>query len=286
MISLLLLSLFAEQKIIGYWQPREQGIQAKDIDASQITHLLYAFAYINANGEITLKGPATDSMDWESWAVQKDFGEKCTCGGGCLKGHFYELWKLKRKNPQLRTVLSVGGWVWSDQFSAVFRSPKLRQVAIQSVTKLITRYGFDGVDIDWEFPATTSRADTPSYTTDPKDFDYLALFCKEIREYWAAQKMSKDTVLSVAMPPQLEASPGVTSSVVSQLNQYCTFIMVMAYEFQHNDLITRLGAPLYATGQDSNDEKTKNIDTGLKSYLNLGAEKDKVLMGIPLYAVG
>ena len=285
-----LLSLFAEQKIIGYWQPRENGIQAKDIDASRITHLLYAFANINANGTVSLAGPATDAMNWDAWATTANLGDNCSCGsagGSCLAGHFNEVWKLKSKNPSLKTVLSIGGWSWSLQFSAAFSDPTKRQIAIQSATALMVTYGFDGIDIDWEFPATTSRASSdPGYTTNPQDFSFLAQFCQEIRSYWASQSLSTDTVLSVAMPPQLQDSPGVTATVASQLNQYCTFIMIMSYEFQHNDLITRLGAPLYGTQQDSQDERTKNIDGGIKEYINLGVSKDKIIMGIPLYAVG
>ena len=296
MIFLQLLT-FAEQKIIGYWQPREDGIQAKDIDTSRITHLLYAFANIGADGTVTLNGPSTDTMDWQSWAISKDFGDTCTCagmsssssnsGGSCLAGQFYELWKLKRKNPKLKTVLSIGGWTWSLQFSAVFSDPKKRNIAIQSATSLMTTYGFDGIDIDWEFPSTTSRASSdPGYTTNPQDFTFLAQFCKEIRTYWASQSLTTNIVLSVAMPPQLQDSPGVTPAVAAQLNQYCTFIMIMSYEFQHNDLITRLGAPLFGTQQDSQDEITKNIDSGIKEYIQQGFTKDKIIMGIPLYAVG
>lgn len=54
--------------------------------------------------------------------------------------------------PSLKTVLSIGGWTLSDKFSQLAASPTARAQFAASVKTFINTYGFDGVDIDWEFP--------------------------------------------------------------------------------------------------------------------------------------
>eukprot|EP00834_Sanchytrium_tribonematis_P003911 NODE_170_length_14437_cov_1.447273.p1 type:complete len:562 gc:universal NODE_170_length_14437_cov_1.447273:11366-9681(-) len=277
-----------QTKIVGYYQPREGGVQLSDIDFTKLTHLLYAFATVYLDGTVTFNGPGSD-MDWESWATSVDVpsdpaASQCSCGSTCLKGYLNQLWEVKRDNPSLRTVLSIGGWAWSHNFSAVMKSSDTRQKMIQGATNMMTTYGFDGIDIDWEFPAALWRSDSEkTYTSDANDFQNLASFLKETRAYWKSQNLPDDTILSVAMPPHLQQLKS-GKAVLGQLNTYCSFVMLMSYEFQHNDQITRLGAPLYSRPDDSSDERTKNIDLGFADYV--GIDPKKLIMGVPLYATG
>ena len=272
-----------QTKIVGYYEPRSNGVALKDIDVTKITHLLYAFATVYKDGTTTFSAPGT--MDWNAWATTQvvDAGDNnCACGNTCLKGYLNQLWEVKRNNPSLRTVLSIGGWAWSSNFSAVFKDQGARANMIKTATNMMTTYGFDGIDIDWEFP-TSARADEPTYTFDPNDFANLAVFLQEIRAYWKSQNLPDDMILSVAAPPQLQLlTAGKT--ILKQLNTYTSFVMVMSYEFQHNEEFNRLGAPLYGAPDDSSDEKSKNIATGISDYA--GIDKSKLVMGIPLYATG
>ena len=273
-------------KVIGYYQPRENGIQLKDMDVSKITHLLYAFATVFADGTVTFNGPG--SMDWDTWNTMKivePADKSCPCGTTCLKGYLNQLWRVKRDNPSLRTVLSIGGWAWSHNFSTVMKDPKARSNFIVGATDMMTKFAFDGFDIDWEFPAATWRQESePGYSTDKADFANLATFLKETRDYWQSKGLPSDTILSVAMPPHLlQATEG--KAVLGLLDRYCSFIMLMEYEFQHNSIATRLGAPLFSSPDDTKDEITKNIANGIKDYTS-GINKNKLVMGIPLYATG
>ena len=61
---------------------------------------------------------------------------------------------LKKINPNLKTLLAVGGWnLASTPFTKMVATAESRQnFADHSVTFLKSN-GFDGLDLDWEYPA-------------------------------------------------------------------------------------------------------------------------------------
>lgn len=75
-------------------------------------------------------------------------------------GGYKKFTQLKSKNPSLKTLLAIGGWnVGSTVFSDMTSSASTRKVFIESAIGFIREYGFDGIDIDWEYP--TRRGGRP-----------------------------------------------------------------------------------------------------------------------------
>ena len=66
--------------------------------------------------------------------------------------NFSYLESLKKQNPSLTVLVSVGGWLWSTNFSDMALTAESRAVFIQSVMEFLTHYKLDGLDIDWEYP--------------------------------------------------------------------------------------------------------------------------------------
>lgn len=65
---------------------------------------------------------------------------------------------LKTKKPSLKCYLSVGGWdVGGEIFSKMANSTDSRKSFIQSVVAILERFGFDGIDVDWEYPVAGDR---------------------------------------------------------------------------------------------------------------------------------
>jgi len=275
------------QRIVGYYLPMEgSGLKLMDVDGSKLTHLMYAFANPYTDGTVTLEGPANLGIgDRLRMAVadQIDDDDKtCSCGGTCLKGQLNQLLKLRKKYPHLKTILSVGGWVFSTNFSQAVQ-PSNHQRFVKTATDLMIKYGFDGIDLDWEFPGVP-REGTQN---NPSDWMNFVLLMQEFKKYWAANVPKPEAKeLSVCIPATRAASGKVLDdqSLVTMMNTV-DFAMLMAYEYHHDAPRTWLGAPLYADSSDSYQESVLNINAGVLTYANT-TSKNKILLGIPLYAMG
>jgi GH18 family chitinase len=69
-------------------------------------------------------------------------------------GGFKKFNDLRLRNPALRTLIAVGGWnEGSVGFSNICRDPVLRARFVDNMFNFVRAHNFNGVDIDWEFPA-------------------------------------------------------------------------------------------------------------------------------------
>jgi len=70
--------------------------------------------------------------------------------------------ELKKSNPRLKLLLAIGGWrAGSGPFVAVVASANTRKTFAANAAKFVRRHGFDGLDVDWEFPG--SRGSGPEH---------------------------------------------------------------------------------------------------------------------------
>lgn len=152
---------------VGYfpnWAIYGRSYKPHNIPCSSLTHLLYCFADVKPDsGEVFL----TDA--WSDEQIHYD-GDSWEEPGSNLYGNLKAIYKLKQHNRQMKVLLSIGGWTYSPHFAPMACDKSKRARFVASAVNLVKDYGFDGLDVDWEYPHDSRQAD-----------DYVALL-RELRE--------------------------------------------------------------------------------------------------------
>ncbi|KAK1600537.1 family 18 glycosyl hydrolase [Colletotrichum navitas] len=245
------------------WGVYGANYQPADIPADKVTHLLYSFADIAADGEVI------SSDSWSDTGRQYP-GDSNQAGNayGCVK----QLYALKKQNRKLKLVLSIGGWSWSYKFVPVAATEAGRQRFATSAIKLMDDWGFDGLDIDWEYPANAQEA---------ADFVALLKTCREELDKHAAQYApGYHFALTVACP----AGPTHYQNMdLRGMDPYVDAWHLMAYDYAGSwDTTTGHQANLF--NDPSNPTATKySTQAALAYYLGQGIRPSKIVLGLPLY---
>ncbi|MCM3747482.1 glycosyl hydrolase family 18 protein [Paenibacillus pasadenensis] len=298
----------AGNKIIGYWQAwaiyDSKGFYRLDlIDAAKLTHLNYAFADICWNN---YHGNGSNDVSFKTYTTCKDKnGNPITVPNGTLvlgdpyadtqfayptndpslpfQGAFNQLIQLK-KQTGLKSIISVGGWTWSNRFSDMAADPLTRNNFVTSSVQFLRDYQLDGIDIDWEYPVELGL---PSNSRRPEDRQNYVLLLQELRAALdtAGQADGKHYTVTIAGG----ASPSYrNSNDMAGIAQAVDWINIMTYDF-HGDWDAKSGhnAPLYYDPADNGvDPQNFYIDAAVMGYLNNGVPANKLVLGLPFYGRG
>lgn len=275
---LLLCSLAHAEHLVGYyssWSIYGRQFFVTEIDPTRLTHINYAFANIG-NGEVVLGDPWADTefpYPGDSW---DEFP----------RGNFKQLNRLKTMNPALKTLISVGGWSWSSQFSDVALTPASRETFANSCAAFVIQWGFDGVDLDWEYPDGGGQGGNIER---PEDADNFVLLCDRIRAKMDSLEVihSRQFLLTMAA--------GSTISHIQSLNwpalmNSLDFVNAMCYDFSGAwSSFTYFNAPLFMDPANPYGEPahtTLNTDGAIDLFLADGVLPGKLVVGMPFYGKG
>jgi chitinase len=221
-----------------------------------LTHVFYAFATVE-NGHLTLppRAPA----------------------------HLAALAAVKRAQPGLRTVLSMGGW-GAGGFSDAALTPRSRAAFVDESLELAA--GFDGLDLDWEFPVSGGPAGVTHRTEDRRNFTLLA---RELRDGLGPARL-----LTAALPAGRLQSAGpydpAESYDLAALAGLLDFVNLMTYDFGTSfSPIATFNAPLAEVAQDPLEpglRRWNNVTGAVDYYERHGVPRDKLVLGVPFYGQG
>ncbi len=245
----------AESKkvIIGYVFPRLGPISQLDIRGDLLTHINYAFANIR-EGLLAVERP-DDAANLRT------------------------LTDLRQRFPNLKVLISVGGWSWSGGFSDMAFSRAKRKRFIDSAVGFLRQHELDGIDIDWEYPGQSGAGNRHR----PADRRNFTLLLAEMRRALnLAQKQS-------GRPCLLTIAAGASHSFLQhtemrRAQKYLDYVNLMTYDFfverggksgHHSNLYTSSFNPDAPSGAAS-----------VTDFLRAGVPARKLVLGVPFYGRG
>jgi chitinase len=239
------------KEIIAYIFPKDRIIAPQEVSAIKLTRINYAFANLHS-GQI-VEGFAHDA---ENFAI---------------------LNSLKRDNPSLIVVISVGGWTWSGDFSDMALTKQSRKVFIESAVKFVEKYNLDGVDIDWEYPGMAG--DNNRFR--PEDKQNYTRLLKELRARFDKEqkKLHRHLVTSIATGASTDF---LEHTEMAKVQRYVDTVNLMSYDYYVPswDKTTGHHAPLFTNPADP---KKISADRTVHEYESAGVPPEKLVLGVPFY---
>lgn len=293
------------KQIVGYfieWGIYGRNYLVKDIvttgSADKLAVINYAFGNVapDANGQVVCK-LGDEWADYQKpWtADQSVTGQEVTWPNPIL-GNFQQLKQLKSLYPNIRVVISLGGWTWSKYFSDAALTPDSRRAFVQSCVDLFIKgnlpdpgWGgmggpgsgagvFDGIDIDWEYPAAPGNAGNIYRPEDTQNFTaLLAEFRSQLDE------VKPGLLLTIAAP----AGQNQYSKIeLDKIHSSLDWINIMAYDFHGTwETTTNFQANLYPSPQDPS-APGMSVAGVAQAYLAAGVPAQKIVIGAPFYGRG
>lgn len=227
--------------IIAYYAGPAEGIDPHPVE--KLTHLIYSFCHLKGNHL------AVDD-EKDSLTIRHIVG-------------------LKARNPNLKVLLSLGGWGGCKDCSDVFSSPKGRREFALSVKDLLETYHADGLDLDWEYPAIEGY---PGHPWKPADRQNFTKLLKKLRHVlgWQYELSFAAGGFTKFLEQSIE-----WHKVMPLLDR----VNVMTYDLVHG-YSTETGhhTPLY-----SNPSQVESTDHAVQWLDSVGVPLSKVVIGAAFY---
>lgn len=242
------------RRIVAYFAgwSIDRNYHVSDVPADQLDHLNYAFATVTSQGVCVPMSTRVDQTNLPA------------------------LRQLKAKHPGLRTSLSIGGDAKTNHFSVVVKSDASLQRFASSAVKLMQQGGFDGIDVDWEYPTAS------------ESHGFTGLLAELRRQLDVAGQADRTRyVLTIAAP----AGPAhYTTLELGQIHPYVDWLGVMAYDFHGTwSTVTNFSAPLFSASNDPSPIPQRlayNASAVVQAYLLAGVPPAKIVLGAPFFGSG
>lgn len=256
----------------------ENGVVSA-IDTRYVTHINFAFGMLEAyqydspdSARPLMDGRITSPLAYFNPADEK-YHYRATLNGWIeemnneVDGRVYlkALVELKKQKPDLKVLLSVGGWN-CDGFCYMARTEEGRSEFIESCIKIIHEYGIDGIDLDWEYPTNGAWGEIA--------------WCKDCVSDARALLNEFRITLNNEFPDEYKlltiASGTGQSWVDTKTFEALDYINVMCYDFEPGSGGNQSGLEKSATFMKEHANKVGNT----------AENRRKLNLGVPFYNEG
>jgi len=271
------ISTIDHDKVVGcyfgawaFYRPGVGKFDIPDFDASLCTHGYYGFS--------NLDNHTWEMVPYDPWY---DLAPEDCEPGYCNFDSYRRFTALAKDHSKFKPILSLGGWnAGSERFSVMAADSQKKQTFLDSVIPFLQKYGFQGLDLDWEYPGNREGSD-PDH--DKENFSALV---KELGELLHSHNM----IFSSAMSPDPKKAD--VAYHMNEIIPHLDIFNVMTYDYhgwfpEHN--FTGENAPLYRREEENVDGHPGfqfNVFDSVHYYLDHGVPKEKIVVGMAAYGRG
>ncbi|MEP6926983.1 MAG: glycosyl hydrolase family 18 protein [Ginsengibacter sp.] len=228
--------------VIAYYAGRTTMIDSFEVE--KLTHLIFSFCHLK--------------------------GDTLSVSNGRDSATIFRMVELKKRNPQLKIILSLGGWGGCQNCSSVFSTRYGRRIFSKSAKQLNKYFGTDGIDLDWEYPAIHGFPGHNYSFADKSNFTGLIT---QLRK-----KLGRKKEISFA-------AGGFTAFIDSSIEWKKVMskidrVNLMSYDLVHGgSTVSGHHTPLFSTPQ-----QVESVDNGVKKLITAGVPPGKIVVGAAFYA--
>ncbi len=216
-------------RTIGYYSGDLFDEPLEKLQTDKLTHIMYAFLIPQADGSVL---PLAEEENVRQ-LIEKAHNDNC------------------------KVYIAVGGWSYNNvalqpAFEEAAKTPETRKKLVESIVNVVENYGFDGVELDWEYPNADSA----------KNYEELII---EL----SSELKSHNKHLTAALNGAWSATEG------PEVSKYVTDACLDAFEF------------ISVMSYDMNNEQHSPFwfaNTSIDYWLNRGVPAENIVLGMPLYA--
>jgi len=235
------------------YRPDAGAFTPANVPGDLCTHVVYAFIGVNWEWKVGIL---------DSWSDVDLHG-------------FEEIVALKQSHPGIKTTVAVGGWnEGGSKYSEMVADRSKSATFIASVVDFLNQYGFDGLDIDWEYPGDSERGGHP------EDKANFVTFVQELRQAFDAQGKGWEITMAVSVGAE-KIDNGYD---VPALCAVIDGIHAMAYDLRGSwDTFIDPHSLLNKHDNDEGAYAQLNVRDGIGAWTSRGCPANKIIVGVPLY---
>ena len=298
-----------QREVVGYftsWGIYARNFKVKDLVAQggvpAVTTVNYAFgnvqpAQAGGTGPVVCQlGDAYADVE-RAWTAEESVDGQAVDASQPLRGNFQQLRALKQAHPGTKVLIALGGWNGSKWFSDAALTAESRSTLVTSCIDLFIKGRingsaadtadaegpaagvFDGIDIDWEYPAAEGAEGN---IVRPEDTRNFTLLLQEFRRQLDA--VDPKLRLTIAAP----AGPQTAAKIeLAEVARSLDFINIMAYDLHGAwESTTNHQAALAPNPADPARAQKLSVVEIVGRYLQAGVPASKIVVGAPLYSRG